>query len=74
LILAWAGACSMAHPVVMVITFRLFVGTPDCRSVAVVGAAGSVGEAPLATVGIAIALFLFFSTVFEFYFLCGYWA
>jgi len=40
-----------------------------------VSAAGSVGKAPLAIFGIAIALFLlFFRTVFEYDFLWGYWS
>lgn len=75
LILAGIGPCSVAHPIVMVVAFLLFVGLEMAALPRFVSAARSIGKAPLAIVGIAIALFLLvFSAVFEFYFLSDYWA
>ena len=56
------------------IAFLLFVGLEIAALPRFVGAARSVGKAPLAIVGISVALFLLsFSALLEYYFLADYW-
>jgi len=67
-ILAGMGPCAMAHPEVMVIAFLLFVGLEVAALPQFVRAARTTGKAPLAMIGIAIALvILVFSAVMGYY-------
>lgn len=73
MVFAGMGPCTFAHPSIMVLAFLLFVGLEIAAVPRFVSAARSVGKAPLALVGIAIALFLLiFSAVFEFYFVSDF--
>lgn len=72
--LAGMGPCSFAHPTVMVIAFLLFAALEIAALPRFVRAARSVGKAPIAMVGISMALFLLvLSTVLEYYFVADYW-
>ncbi len=73
--LAGIGPCAMAHPEVMVLAFLLFVGLEIAALPQYVRAARTVGKAPLAMVGIALALIILaFSAVMEYYVAAEYWA
>lgn len=75
LVLAGMGPCAMAHPEVMVIAFLLFVGFEIAAMPQFVRAARSTGKAPLAIIGIVVALVsMIFSAVMEYYFAADYWA
>jgi hypothetical protein len=75
LMLAGMGSCAMAHPEVMVIAILLFMGFEIAAMPQFVRAAQSTGKAPLAIVGIVVALVIMvFSAVMGYYFAVDYWA
>ena len=74
LMLAGMGPCAFAHPLVLVIAFLLFVGLEIAALPRFVQAARSAGKAPLAIIGLAMAvLLLILSAVMEYYVAADYW-
>jgi hypothetical protein len=74
LALAGMGPCAMAHPQVMIFAFLLFVGLEIAAVPQFVRAARTRGKAPLAMIGILVALVILgFSAVMEYYMAAEYW-
>lgn len=68
------GPCSFAHPLALVIAFLLFVGLEIAALPQFVRAARAAGKAPLAIIGMGVALLLLvLSAVMEYYVTAEYW-
>ena len=74
-LLAGMGPCTFEHPFVIVTAFLLFIGLEMAALPRFVRAALSAGKAPVAMIGIGLALFLLvLSVALEYYFVAEYWA